>query len=242
MPLNPRSWETDPKKILVAVRSLKNFSARGLEEPTVHQRYVKFGVPLDLFNLRCEHRLCTSLSALFLSRSRFNINPSLEHPDLYGIKTPATGNGVPEPKDPLFIHGELYSDGLPFMIKDCLTWCSLSLSLSPLHESGCPLCICFYSSVAERRKQSTSVSVLVRALQGGKTHPGRDQSSICVHSLTSLERDVACCHGAHGLAVNSVVPITPVNLMAPYTISSWRWYLQTHLPPKGITKTTHTGV
>jgi hypothetical protein len=105
----------------VAVRSLKNFSARGLEEPTVHQRYVKFGVPLDLFNLRCEHRLCTSLSALFLSRSRFNINPSLEHPDLYGIKTPATGNGVPEPKDPLFIHGELYSDGLPFMIKDCLT-------------------------------------------------------------------------------------------------------------------------
>jgi hypothetical protein len=154
MPLNPRSWETDPKKILVAVRSLKNFSARGLEEPTVHQRYVKFGVPLDLFNLRCEHRLC---------------------------------------------------------------------------REG-------------RRKQSTSVSVLVRALQGGKTHPGRDQSSICVHSLTSLERDVACCHGAHGLAVNSVVPITPVNLMAPYTISSWRWYLQTHLPPKGITKTTHTGV
>ena len=153
---------------------------------------VKFVVPLNLLNLRWEHRPCMSLCLFF---SRFKISPSLEHSDMYGIKRLATGNGVSRTKDLLFLHGELYASGLPFIIKDCLTWPCLSLTL---HESGCLFCISTLtwsegsSSLAYsyRLQWSTSVSVLVRASEGGKMDAGRDQSSIRGHSWTALERDV----------------------------------------------------
>jgi len=153
---------------------------------------VKFVVPLNLLNVRWEHRPCMSLCLFF---SRFKISTSLEHSDMYGIKRLATGNGVSRTKDLLFLHGELYASGLPFIIKDCLTWPCLSLTL---HESGCLFCISTLtwsegsSSLAYsyRLQWSTSVSVLVRASEGGKMDAGRDQSSICGHSWTALERDV----------------------------------------------------
>jgi len=85
---------------------------------------VKFVVPLNLLNVRWEHRPCMSLCLFF---SRFKISPSLEHSDMYGIKRLATGNGVSRTKDLLFLHGEFYAPGLPFITKDCLTWCCLSL-------------------------------------------------------------------------------------------------------------------
>jgi hypothetical protein len=91
-------------------------------------------------------------------------------------------------------------------------------------------------------------AVLVRASEGGKMHAGRDQSSICVLALlnSSGKRcagpESACCHGTHGLAVNSVVSITPVNLMAPYIISPCRLYLQPDLSPMRRTKTIHVSV
>ena len=210
---------------------------------------VKFVVPLNLLNLRWEHRPCMSLCLFF---SRFKISPSLEHSDMYGIKRLATGNGVSRTKDLLFLHGELYASGLPFIIKDCLTWPCLSLTL---HESGCLFCISTLtcsegsSSLAYsyRLQWSTSVSVLVRAsVLRGREDARRSWSLFQLHALLNSSgkrcggSESAGCHGTHGLAVNSVVSITPVNLMAPYVISSCRLYSDLSLTRR--TKTIHISI
>jgi len=177
---------------------------------------VKFVVPLNLLNLRWEHRPCMSLCLFF---SRFKISPSLEHSDMYGIKRLATGNGVSRTKDLLFLHGELYASGLPFIIKDCLTWPCLSLTL---HESGCLFCISTLtwsegSSSLALQLQTAMIHVSQCAGQSlrGRENGRRSWSIFHLRALldSSGKRcaspESARCHGPHGLAVNSIVSTPP---------------------------------
>jgi len=177
---------------------------------------VKFVVPLNLLNLRWEHRPCMSLCLFF---SRFKISPSLEHSDMYGIKRLATGNGVSRTKDLLFLHGELYASGLPFIIKDCLTWPCLSLTL---HESGCLFCISTLtwsegSSSLALQLQTAMIHVSQCAGQSLRGREDGRRSWSIFHPRALLgssgkrcaSPESARCHGPHGLAVNSIVSTPP---------------------------------